>query len=413
MSLMEQEVDNQTRGGPVRLDDDLIAMLRGRPIVCCGTSQWNRAPNTPEHTMSVLAEATRVLYVEPFGSPLTYLRSSILERRVIPIRSGVRKLGDRLFVYTPPPLGIPFQHRYEFPRRANAALLSRKLHRITARLEMRDPILWIYTYHSSCLLGKLGEVAAVYDCLEQERAFAPKKLRQRVADLEDELSRRVDIVFAISPEVGNDRINWNEKTFVVRAGVNIRHFERSSTKAPKPAELEEVRGPILGYFGQLDPWKVDARLIREVARRRREWTVVLVGHVVHGFQLEVIADLPNVRLVGSRDYNEIPAFMQNFDVCLMPFLINEATFHGDHVKLYEYLASGKPVVSVDVPSARRFPDLVRVSRDVDEFIENVEAALDEKESRWQERVTVARAHSYHARVTEKIRALVTVLRTAR
>jgi glycosyltransferase involved in cell wall biosynthesis len=255
-------------------------------------------------------------------------------------------------------------------------------------------------------------VAAVYDCLEQEQAFASPRMRSHVGALENELSRRVDVVFAISPEVRSERMQSNENTHVVRAGANIRHFQRGATKLAAPRALENVRRPILGYFGQLDPWKVDARLIRDVAMLRNDWSIVLVGHITRGFPIDLIEGLPNVQILGSRDYREIPSFLQNFDVCLMPFLVNEATLHGDHVKLYEYLASGKPVVSTDVPSARRFHELVLTSSSLETFIENVEAALLEGEDRWRTRVATARANSYHARVTDKIRALAPVLNGA-
>jgi glycosyltransferase involved in cell wall biosynthesis len=152
---------------------------------------------------------------------------------------------------------------------------------------------------------------------------------------------------------------------------------------------------------------VDVDLIAELARRRRDWTFVLVGPV--RTELGDLARLPNVRIIGERAYADLPRYLKRFDVCLNPYKNDGVARGASPLKLYEYLASGKPVVSTDMPEARLFPEVVDIARTPDEFIIKIDRAIRIKDHNRRERqCEIAKENGWDSRfaqVENRVRAI--------
>jgi len=119
---------------------------------------------------------------------------------------------------------------------------------------------------------------------------------------------------------------------------------------------------------------------------------------------------PNVRLPGAKLYQELPVYMRDFDVCLLPYTTDDPfNIHCSPLKLYEYLATGKPIVSTDLLAVRLFDGLVRIAQDAREFEQQVAEALQEQdETLRQQRMAAAQENSWERRaetVLEIIEAL--------
>jgi glycosyltransferase involved in cell wall biosynthesis len=153
-------------------------------------------------------------------------------------------------------------------------------------------------------------------------------------------------------------------------GVDVEHFVRTDSA---PADIADVSGPIIGFFGGLDDYLVDLRLIAHVARSIPEATVVLIGDASHA--MDEIESIPNVRWLGPRSYADIPAYGSLFDVAIMPWLDNDWIRYANPIKLKEYLALGLPIVSTDFPELRRYRDLVRIADSRDGFVAAVRETL--------------------------------------
>jgi glycosyltransferase involved in cell wall biosynthesis len=110
-----------------------------------------------------------------------------------------------------------------------------------------------------------------------------------------------------------------------------------------------------------------------------------------------IAPLPNVHLLGRKDYQELPRYLKAFDVCINPYILDGVAEGCSPLKLYEYLATGKPIVSVDMPEARKFDGLVRIARSTEEFVLHIESALQEDKSLIRERIKESEKHSWDER----------------
>ncbi|GBF72147.1 hypothetical protein PA598K_00384 [Paenibacillus sp. 598K] len=141
-------------------------------------------------------------------------------------------------------------------------------------------------------------------------------------------------------------------SLLVPNGCDLDHFRRHRRAAPpKPAELQGLRGPIAGFVGAWAHW-VDQSLIHQLARHYPAINFVIVG-VEYAAQVD--RSIGNLHYVGYRTYEELPDYLYFFDACLIPFKINEITIAANPVKMYEYLASGKKVLSTDLPEVRQVP----------------------------------------------------------
>ncbi len=127
---------------------------------------------------------------------------------------------------------------------------------------------------------------------------------------------------------------------------------------------------MIGYFGSLHEW-IDFELIEFLARARPQWTFLLVGHVAT--EPGALRSLPNVVLAGAQPYPSLPQWARAFDAAIIPYRLNRQVANANPLKLREYLATGKPVVSVRNPEIEKFSGWVRIADDRETFL----AALDE------------------------------------
>jgi glycosyltransferase involved in cell wall biosynthesis len=170
---------------------------------------------------------------------------------------------------------------------------------------------------------------------------------------------------------------------------------------PEAQELQGIPKPRLGYIGQIGE-NIDYDMIRAIAQAHPEWSLVFVGPIWANKEAEVadLSLLPNVRFLGGRPHRQLPGFLRGFDVCLMPHLRNPLTISMDPTKLYDYLASGKPIVSTTIAGVERFPDSLYLGDTSAEFVAGVEAALRENGGKIQLRLEQARQNSWPERAAE-------------
>jgi glycosyltransferase involved in cell wall biosynthesis len=221
----------------------------------------------------------------------------------------------------------------------------------------------------------MDEIGIVYDCMDELSKFrcAPPEIRQREADL----LARADVVFAGGYRLCEAKRESNPNCHFYGCGVDVEHF--GSARDPRtalPSDLAALKKPILGYFGVVDE-RMDYELLAKLADANPDWSIAMVGPAL---KVEA-ADLPrrpNLHWLGQRAYADLPACCKGFDVCMMPFALNESTEFINPTKALEYMATGKPVVSSAVPDVvRNFGAVVKVARSHDEFISLCRRALDE------------------------------------
>lgn len=234
----------------------------------------------------------------------------------------------------------------------------------------------------------------IYDCMDEYAGFTTNK----PAMLAEEalLSSHSDIVLVTAQRLLEKHRQYHPVPLLVPNAADFAHFSQLCVEPP--VALQSLSRPIIGYVGTIGDW-FDMRLVSELARQRPGWSFVLLGPVIDADLVPILA-LANVHLLGAHSYASLPAYLQSFDVGLIPFRRTPLTEATHPVKFYEYLSAGKPVVSIPLPELVPYAPqgLVCLATDAAEFVEHIEHALAENTTERQaQRRAFARAHSWEAR----------------
>jgi UDP-galactopyranose mutase len=249
----------------------------------------------------------------------------------------------------------------------------------------RDPLLWFYTPMALPVAAGVRPAAVVYDCMDELSLFkgAPPMLLER----EDELLRGADLVFTGGHSLWEAKRHRHPRVHPFPSSVDVPHFARARQVRRDPADQARIPGPRVGFFGVVDE-RMDLELVEGVARARPDWQLLVIGPVVK-IDPAALPRLPNVHWLGSKSYEDLPAYLSGWDVAIMPFARNEATRFISPTKTPEYLAAGRPVVSTSIRDVvRPYGDegLVRIADDVRGFVDAIEQSLRHDRGAWLPRV---------------------------
>jgi UDP-galactopyranose mutase len=229
----------------------------------------------------------------------------------------------------------------------------------------------------------MGEVVSVYDCMDDLTAIPT--VDASVGRTEAELAGRVDVMLAASTELKRLKRHLRQDIVVVEQGVDPTHF---ATSAECPPDLERLPRPRLTFVGGVDE-RLDFQLLEGIARLRPGWSIVLIGPELY-VRVKQRVGAPNVYRLGYRAYECLPAYLQNTDVCLVPYADSAWARACNPVKVPEYLAAGRPVIATDLPALRAFAPYVRIVRGPEAFVAAAEAlmATDDASARAARRARV-------------------------
>lgn len=263
-------------------------------------------------------------------------------------------------------------------------------------LRFDEPVQWFYDPMAvTAFAGHMDESAIVFDCMDQLSQFkgAPKELIRR----ERELLSIADVVFAGGPKIGRDKIKYNSNTHSFGCGVDIKHFAKARDKRTKvPDDVASLPGPVFGFFGVVDE-RMDYELVAALADAHPEGSVVIIGPMTK-IDPASVPQRPNLHWLGGRDYQQLPSYVKAFDVCLMPFALNEATEYINPTKALEYMATGRPIVSTPVEDVvLQFSAVVKISKSSEEFVSLcTEAARNPDEVCIKRGLTLAQSNSWES-----------------
>jgi glycosyltransferase involved in cell wall biosynthesis len=234
------------------------------------------------------------------------------------------------------------------------------------------PIVWFYTPMALPLLQELHAGLVVYDCMDELAAFKnpPRQLLQR----ETALLNIADLVFTGGPSLYEAKKNRHSNAHCFSSSVDAKHFSHALDRAASHADQAHIPHPRLGFYGVIDE-RFDTELTAQIADANPDWQIVLVGPVVK-IDPAHLPQRPNVHYMGQRGYDDLPKFLAGWDVCLMPFAINEATKFISPTKVLEYMAAELPIVSTPIRDVEQpYGDVVAIGHTAAEFVSHVEAAL--------------------------------------
>jgi len=337
----------------------------GIDIVCFSDIFWDFVWQRHQSLLTRFPADWNILFIEP-ASLAVLLKE--------PRRLFARKHG-RITVISLP--ALPLLDRISFLRGINDVFIRCWLGTMFLKHKVTRPVLLYYAPRFSTLIGKLGEKLVAYDCADDRMAFSrvPAWMKTYV----DDLYARSDVVFVTSESLRKKALEHRkDSVYLISNGVDAGLFTGAREDAPIPEDIKALKKPIIGYFGVIDEW-MDTDLIVEMAAAYPDASVVLLGPVFIGTEgQKKLMSSPNIYLPGQKPHDALPGYLKAFDVCIIPFKVNELTQSVNPVKLYEYLAGGKNVVSITMAEVEKYGKIIYIARGHGDFIQKTAEALRNK-----------------------------------
>lgn len=337
------------------------ALDNPRPVIAHCHLRWDFVWQRPQQIFSRLAADHEILYLE---EPM--LEDSAQHLRISEPHPNIVRVVPIL-----PSQVAEINAQYE----ATLTMLRQALAEHPLLVGRFDrPIQWFYSpMPAPSLLGEFGAVGVVYDCMDElaNFRFAPPDMVQR----ERFLLSKADIVFTGGYQLFRSKSRHHQNVHFFGCGVDVDHYGRArSVETHVPPDVAHLPRPIFGYFGVIDE-RIDYHLLTELAASFPRGSVVMIGPLAK-IERSMLPSLENIHWLGQRAYDDLPAYLKAFDVCLMPFALNEATQYINPTKTLEYMAAGKPIVSTAVPDVvHNFTPIVDVADLAGDFVDAVRRAF--------------------------------------
>lgn len=375
------------------------------PVVCfAGDNYWYSNPHSRFHLMHALHRAgRRVLWVNSIGMNMPRVRQrGFLQRVALKLRSWARWLARAepgFWVLTP--LALPlFGNRHV--ERLNGAWIGAQVRLACGLLRLRRPLVFASIPSFADVVDVLPRRGVIYYYSDKYDAYRDLTAREAIAAKDRRLFETADCVFCASERVHASLAPRRAHVHYLPHAVDFAHFHAAvANDVPPPSDLAAIPSPRVGYFGSLTDSN-DTDMILQAAREAPDLQFVLIGRVLGDYR--ELAALPNVHLLGFKDYRDLPAYGRHFDVGFMCWKLTDWIRHSNPLKTQEYLSLGLPIVSVPIEELERsYADLVVFACTGQELLEGVRRCLaEDSPERRRARIDRVRGESWDARAREMI-----------
>jgi len=297
--------------------------------------------------------------------------SQKLVRKTRSILRGLRHTDAGFWVYSP--LSLPIHH-VRCLHSMNRAVLSAQIALATRRLSMVAPVVWVACPVACELALRMKSKALVYQRTDRFEEY-PNVDGDVIHRYDEQLKQRADLTLFVSRSLYKEERGQCRKAMYLDHGVDFDLFAGAESETFIPEDLRGIRHPIVGFFGGIDNHTSDLPFLEELVRALPEFSFVFVGRA--SSDVEGLLRNGNVRMLGQKPYEQIPHYGQCFDVAIMVWRQNRWIEGCNPIKLKEYLALGKPVVSTPFPQLQQYSDVVYQAATPKEFAARVKQALAE------------------------------------
>ncbi|RKY12101.1 MAG: hypothetical protein DRP65_02265 [Planctomycetota bacterium] len=325
--------------------------------------------------MRRFAKKTTVLYVNSIvmqkpglGKGKRFFHKVI--RKLKSIATGLKKSDAGFWVYSPFTLPV---HHIKWAGAVNIALLRWQINLVCRKLKISQPVVWVACPAAWNVVSKISRSKLVYQRTDRHE-YTPN-VDTRLIELYDrELKTAADITLYSSTSLYEEELSQCKNAFFLDHGVDFQLFAFSEQNNDPPADIAGIKRPIAGYFGGISDHKLDFDLITTLAKLLPEVAFVFVGDAPRECR-EVLAS-ENIWLLGQKPYEQIPHYGKCFDVAILPWRPNKWTEAANPIKLKEYLALGKPIVSTSAfAELQQYIDVVYEANGPEDFAEAIKKAL--------------------------------------
>ncbi len=349
-------------------------MLSGRDILCISSTNWSDIWGSRQHIMRRLAKTNRVLFVETQIGPEHLLRDRHNRQMFGRWKEGLREVEPNIFAWAPPLLWPGRYYSYALNELGQMRLLKH-LRPVAARLGLDHPLLWIFQPNCFPLLGKLGEEIALYHCIDEFSGGTSGRKKRIILELERRLIVGSDLVFINNRGTFERKGRINARAHLMPSAADTEHYRRALEPGPVPEDLARLPKPVIAQVGSFTG-KCDVGLIESVAKAEPGWSFAVIGEVWRDrVDISALEALPNVHFLGKKDYAVLPDYLRGADVCTIPYRVSDETASISPLKLYEYMAAGRPIVSTAIPEVVEQGDAVSIGTTPESFRAAIAGAL--------------------------------------
>ena len=370
-----------------------------KQVVCLSTSPWYPFPTRKQQVMSRLSDA-EILYFDP---PITLI-APLKDKQARPKLKAWKKPGvkpqENITVYALPPV-IPFFNKFRFINRLNQKRISSYVNKKCRAHGFHTPVLWTYSPTASDCVDHIPHSALVYDCVDRHSAYGGLMNPALVDKMELDLAKKADMVFATAKNLCTRLQAANPKAKFIPNGANFPRFFAASQPQPKPEDFPAGDGPVFCFVGALQAC-IEYGFIAYAAKARPDWRFVFIGGQIAGVNLSELQALPNCHFLGLRPNEQLPQYLAHCDVCLNLFDQSDLSKDVSPLKFFEYLATGKSIVSTPQPEQiLQFSSHIHIAATKEEFLTACEQALkDTAPERTAARIELGRQSSWDSRVAQ-------------
>lgn len=343
-----------------------------------------------------LAKEHNVLYVNPpidRKSLNSYTNDKYVEEHIHLIKNKNCKLiraSSNLHVLYPSTIlesinWIPFTPIFSFFNKLNNKRFSKDIQKAINEIGFESFILINDKdiFRSFYLKEMLKPELYIY--LDRDNTLAIKYWKRHGKILEPILMQKSDLIICNSPAFKTKALKFNKNSYYIGNGCGLDVYDRKHS-GQLPKEIQNIKGPIIGYVGALNSLRLDLALILEIVELRVDWSFVFIGPNDQKFESSKLYQLPNVHYLGKIHNDKVPSYIDSFDICLNPQLVNEITDGNFPLKIVEYLALGKPTVATATTTMKEiFNEFTYLASSSEEYIRLIELALREDSSNLKEK----------------------------
>lgn len=361
--------------------------IKGRDIVVVGQQPWDVSIGSNCKNIAIdWSKYNRVLYVNAPLDRKTLYQSKTdpkIQTRLEVIhgsKNGLIQIQDNLWNLYPDVMiesinWIPFQGLFEWLNKRNNQLFAQSIQKAIQHLGFENIILFNDNdmFRSFHLKEMLHPATSLY--YSRDFMLAVDYWKKHGEKLEPELITKSDICVANSTYLADYCKQYNPQSFYVGQGCELDLFMQTAG-LPKPTDMLAIPSPIVGYVGALQSIRLDIEVLMHISISKPEWNLVLVGPEDDVFKSSSLHQCKNVFFIGSKDPSELPQYIQAFDVCINPQIVNQVTIGNYPRKIDEYLAVGKPVVATKTEAMRIFKEHCYLAEDQQSYVDCIAKALE-------------------------------------